>query len=102
MFGHSFIVFSIDYSFDGNRIVSAGWDKSIRIWDTENYCELGPPLLGHGDQVNSVKYSSDATKIVSAGKDKMILLWDAEQRKILKKFKGHWDSIIKTLFTPDD
>ena len=37
--GHSDIVTDTEFSQDGNRIVTASWDKTARIWDFRRYLD---------------------------------------------------------------
>ena len=42
--GHSNHVFSVAFSRDGNRVVSASIDKLVKIWDTKT----GGEVRSHG------------------------------------------------------
>src|ERR1051325_6566231 len=56
---------------DGQRLVSASYDKTIRLWDATNGCLL-LTLEGHTGSVNSVAWSPDGQRLVSASDDKTI------------------------------
>ena len=47
------------------RIVTAGWDNTAKIWDTQTGTEL-LTLIGHGSGIFSVTYSSNGQQIVTA------------------------------------
>jgi len=74
--GHTAEITSAAYSPDGKRIVSASFDKSLRIWEAVSGQEL-LTLKGHTGPVNRVAYSSDGNHIVSSGLDGTIRIWDA-------------------------
>ena len=63
---------------DGKRIVSAGFENTIQVWDVSSGGRL-LTLKGHGDWVESVAFSPDGTRIVSGSRDKMIKVWEAQQ-----------------------
>jgi hypothetical protein len=63
------------YSLDGRRIASAGWDKTIKIWDAETGKET-LTLRGHALDVHKVAFSPDGQLLVSAGQDD-VKVWDA-------------------------
>ena len=67
---------SVAICFDGTKIVSSSWDKTIRIWDAQSG-QLEKTLEGHEGLVTSVAFSSDGTKIVSSSWDDTIRIWDA-------------------------
>ena len=64
------------FSPDGRRIVSGGFDKTVRIWDAGTGQQIGAPLTGHTKTVESVAFSPDGRRIASGG-DKTVRIWDA-------------------------
>jgi len=56
-------------------IVSAGWDKVVKVWNL-NHCKLRTNLLGHTGYVNNVAVSPDGSLCASGGKDGVAMLWD--------------------------
>ena len=75
--GHSSGVLACAYSPDGNRIVSASGDQTLRVWDAETGAEIAT-LKGHSDQVEACAYSPDGNRIVSGSKDGTMKVWDGE------------------------
>ena len=66
----------VAFSPDGTRIVSAGRDRAIRLWDPDTGQPSGAPLLGHDGDVNSVLFSPDGKRIVSGSVDGTVRIWD--------------------------
>ena len=121
--GHTEEVTSISFSTDGQFLVSASFDNSIRIWETrtgkclmrlekpsmltgEFRFELLDGLLDEIDYLgfNYVSFSQDGKKIVAAGKDATIYVWDLSTRECITKiynfdiYAGHVNCVK---FTPD-
>ena len=68
---------SFAFSPSGDLMATAGWDQTVRIWNTKTL-EPIRALRGHRDQVLSVAFSPDGDQIVSGGKDGSIKLWPVE------------------------
>ncbi len=98
--GHTSSVESASFSPDGKLIVSASYDNTVRIWDTQTGKEL-KKLEGHTHIVASASFSPDGKRIVSASWDKTIRIWDAQTGKELKKLEGHTDIVESASFSPD-
>lgn len=74
--GHTDMVWSVSFSPDGNKIVSASADKTIIIWDATTGEQIGQPLKGHTNTVRSASFSPDGKCIVSASSDGTVRIWD--------------------------
>jgi WD40 repeat protein/CHAT domain-containing protein len=95
-------VSSVAFSPNGQRIVSGGWDKTVRLWDAKTGTPIGQPLNGHEDVVSSVAFSPDGQRIVSGSEDKTVRLWDTKTgTPIGQPLKGHEDVVTSVAFSPD-
>ena len=79
--GHTDFVNSALFSPDGNFVVSASDDKTIRIWDANTGEEIGKPFIGHSDDILCATFTCDGKKIVSASADKTIRIWDVDDSR---------------------
>jgi len=73
--GHQGVVNDIAWSANGRCLVSAGMDKTVRLWEFVN----GQPIArweGHQGQVSAVAFHPLGRKVVSASRDTTLLVWD--------------------------
>ena len=98
--GHTDEVHSASFSPDGNRIVSASYDRTVRVWDASSGAEL-LKLKGHTGYVRSASFSPDGNRIVSASYDRTVRVWDASTGAELHKLKGYITSVYSASFSPD-
>ncbi len=90
----------IQYSPDGKLIASAGWDKTIKLWNAKSGRLVN--TLRHKDGVNSIAFSPDGQTLVSGSEDKTIKIWNIINKpKLIKTLTGHTDSIKAVAVSPD-
>lgn len=97
---HSDIIYDVEFSRDGQRIVTAGGDRLIKVWDTASQKEIAT-LEGHTAQVLAVAFNTNATQVVSGGSDHALKVWDiATREKIITL--GRHSAAITAVAWPDD
>jgi WD40 repeat protein len=74
MRGHRGGVSSVAFSHDGSRIVTAGAENMVRVWDVAGGVELAS-FRGHRGNINRASFSEDDKHIVSIGQDKTVRIW---------------------------
>jgi WD40 repeat protein/diadenosine tetraphosphatase ApaH/serine/threonine PP2A family protein phosphatase len=90
--------FSVGFSPDGKRIVSAR-HGDIDLWTLEGQL-VSQPFQGYqGDK--SVRFSPDGKRIVSGGGDGTVRLWTLEGKSIGQPFRGHEGGVSSVGFSPD-
>jgi guanine nucleotide-binding protein subunit beta-2-like 1 protein len=80
-------------------IVSAGWDKLVKVWSLSN-CKLRTNLVGHTGYLNTVTVSPDGSLCASGGKDGSAKLWDLNEGKQLYSLEAG-DTIHSLVFSPN-
>jgi len=73
--GHTGNIYSVMFSPDGSKLVSASGDWTIRLWDTQTGQCIGKPLQGHNNIIWSVAFSPDGQLIASGSLDKTVRIW---------------------------
>jgi len=80
-------------------IVSAGWDKLVKVWSLAN-CKLRANLVGHTGYLNTVTVSPDGSLCASGGKDGTAMLWDLNEGRRLYALEAN-DIIHSLVFSPN-
>lgn len=96
--GHKDGINSVDFSPDGQMIVSASRDKTIVLWSKDG--RKLRTFIGHDREVSSVSFSPDGRIIASASYDGKIKLWNINGQQ-LKTFSGNGGQISHISFSPD-
>ncbi|MFM9996366.1 MAG: serine/threonine-protein kinase [Phycisphaerales bacterium] len=100
--GHDEAVSGVWFSPDDQKLVSASWDRTVRVWDIDAAASgLATTLTGHEDQVLITVFSPDAGLIASAGRDRTIRLWEPGLGLSLGVLKGHRGDVYALAFSPD-
>ncbi|WP_437682888.1 TIR domain-containing protein [Sorangium sp. So ce131] len=100
LYGHSGWVNACALSPDGQRIVSASDDTTLKVWDLATG-NLLSTLEGHSAGVNACALSPDGQRIVSASSDRTLKVWDLATGNILSALEGHSYSVNACALSPD-
>jgi len=98
--GHTKAVTSVAMSWDDLKLISASWDKSVKIWDFDTG-ECLNTLTGHSDWVRSVAISRDSSTIVSGSQDNTIKVWNVKNGNCINTLTGHRFSVLSIAITSD-
>ena len=98
--GHTASVLFGSYSSNGERLVSASRDKTVRVWDAAAGALL-ITLAGHTERVNCAAFSPDGKTIASASDDGTIRIWNAETGALFKTLEGHTEEVNSAAYSPD-
>jgi WD40 repeat protein/nucleoside phosphorylase len=98
--GHRGPVNACAMTADGQRVVSASDDKTLRIWDLRTG-QLVAALEGHGSSVTACAVSGNGRRVISASRDWTLGVWDLETGRALARLKGHWSPVWACGLTAD-
>jgi WD40 repeat protein len=73
--GHQNRISSMDFSPDGKTVATAGYDRTVRIWETASGAEIRR-FVGHRAEVLSACFAPDGRSVVSSSEDTTALIWD--------------------------
>jgi hypothetical protein len=98
--GHLGAVYCAAFSPDAKKIISAGADGSLRLWDARTGKELRR-LDGHTGRVWAVAFAPDGRRVVSGGFDGSVRLWDLASGREIRRFAGHSDYVRSVAMSRD-
>ncbi|GJH18434.1 TIR domain-containing protein [Caballeronia novacaledonica] len=94
------MIFFANFSPDGNRVITASWDNTARIWDVRTRRELSE-LKGHQGRVFNAVFSPDGKRIVTTSEDKTARIWDAATGRELYKLAKQEKTVLGAAFSPN-
>ncbi|KAK3995075.1 Elongator complex protein 2 [Cladorrhinum sp. PSN332] len=113
LYGHGYEISCLAASHDGKIIASACKATSlnhavIRLFETEKWTEIRPPLQAHSLTVTRVRFSFDDRYLVSVGRDRQWTVFEKtateetgqEYKLVQAKEKGHTRMILDAAWAP--
>jgi WD40 repeat protein len=99
--GHTGAVNSVCFHADGRTLLTAGADRTVRLWDAATGEPRRLPLRGHTDEVFSAVFVPGEARVVSGGRDRVLRVWDPATGDELARLPGHTDYIYCLACSPD-
>ncbi len=100
IFEHEGSVNHIEFSPDGQRVVTASNDNTAKVWEVASG-KLLATLAGHEGGVEHAAFSPDGQRVVTASDDKTAEVWDTASGKLLATLAGHESRVTHATFSPD-
>lgn len=98
--GHSGAVYAVSFSHDSRYLLSAGADKTARIWSTETQMALAC-FRGHNYPIWDAEFGPFGSYFATASYDRTARLWSTEDLRPLRIFAGHLDDVHTVRFHPN-
>ena len=121
--GHRGEVYALDFSSDGNTLLSASGDRTVRAWDVTCLRDHGSNVVERSCRVltvsesaksdvafTSVSISQDSHYVAAGSLDGVIRVWDLiaipedaaelEGAKLADRLRGHEKSVYSVKFVP--
>ncbi len=95
--GHTDSVTAAAFSADGQRVLSGGDDRTLRLWEADTAKEI-QVFRGCEGGIKSVAFSPDGRRVLSGSADATVRLWDVETGKALRDFRKHAESVVDVMF----
>lgn len=100
LYDHHAAVYAVAFRPDGERMATASFDHTIKVWDVESG-RVVQTFTGHQDKVLALAYSADGRCLASAGLDGTVRLWDAASGRPMASLSSRNRCVQGIAFTPD-
>jgi WD40 repeat protein len=98
--GHRTDVLSCAFSQDGERLLTAGSDGGVRLWDVGTEA-LQRSIWGQPIWVRSAALSRNGERVAYAGADGTILIWETKTAKVLRSVSTSRVRVLSCTFSSD-
>lgn len=86
--GHASDVYAVQLHARGNAVASGGYDRVVRLYDTETQTLL-KSFAGHKSSIGSVAFNGRGNLIVTGSKDSSIKFWDVVSGLCVRSVSAH-------------
>jgi WD40 repeat protein/serine/threonine protein kinase len=97
---HDGVVTAVAFGRDGRMLVTAGDDRTARLWDLAQGAPLCPPIR-HEQTVRALAISADGRLFATASDDRTVRCWDAMTGAPAGAPMRHGASVSAVRFSPD-
>lgn len=100
--GHSGVVIAADWLSGGSQVITASWDRTANLYDTETG-EVVNTLTGHDQELTNVCTHPSQRLVVTSSKDTTFRLWDFRDPSMkVNVFQGHTQQVTTAVFAGGD
>jgi WD repeat-containing protein 61 len=104
--GHTNSVFALAFAPHADRLLSAGRDAHLRIFDVSSGYTLIEDIIPHMYTVNDIIFNPSGRLFATCSKDKSIRIWDPDGLRALRTIDrsssaGHGTSVNRLLWMDD-
>lgn len=100
---HKDVVYALEFSPDGKRLASAGYDRIIMIWNVAGGSSKSPSqqLKDHSDTVYGLAWHPQGKLLASAAADRAVKVWEVASGKRLYTLGDPTDWVYSVTWNPD-
>lgn len=88
LLGHRGDVYAVQLHPNGRHLVTAGYDKTVRLFDVETNQEIRS-FRGHNSSVATIAFKPNSNVVFTGSKDSTIKCWDMTSGRCTKTFSSH-------------
>jgi len=96
---HKSLVTSLAFLPDGQRLLSASWDGTVRFWKVSDGTKMDELSLSR--PIRFATLSPDGQLLAISTYDPTIQLWQFSDKTLLRTLRGHRDWVHEVVFSPD-
>jgi WD40 repeat protein len=96
---HKSPITSLAFFPDGQRLLSASWDGTVRIWKVNDGTKMDELSLGR--PIRFATLSPDGQLLAISTYDPTIQLWQFSDKTLLRTLRRHKDWVHEVVFSPD-
>jgi serine/threonine protein kinase/WD40 repeat protein len=93
-------VHGLAFSPDGSQLATAGFDRTVRLWDLRTPHKPPTVLKDHRNSLYHVAFSPDGRKLASASEDHVVNIWDIGSHQVEHRIVTGSAAYVAE-FTPD-
>lgn len=97
--GHTRPVFAVTFSPDDQQLVSAGGDRTLKVWNTATG-ELVRTLAHHTDIVHALAFRPQSAYCASAGADQTVRVWQPAIGRMVRIVRHHDAAVFAVAWHP--
>jgi WD40 repeat protein len=97
--GHADRISSVEWSPDGQRILTGSYDGTAHIWGIS--AGTVTVLSGHTNPITSVAWSLDGQRILTGSWDMTARVWNLETGSTVIALQGHTEMVSSVSWSPD-
>ena len=90
---------SVEFDSSSSRLLAAGEDGAVRVFETRNGDQTGL-FQGHDGAVRSAHWSADDSRVLSIGEDGTVRVWASDTGAALQRLEPHGASVAHAEFLP--
>ncbi len=94
---HTDKITSVAFSSDGERLLTASLDGTVKLWNAETGDEIQNYISGW--HLVSITFSPDGTKMLTGSTNTTAKIWDLETETEFRTLSGHTDTVSSVAYS---